>query len=319
MMEQMTALLFWFNIITFALMVLTLGLVYLEYHKHRERWMRPYLAYHGVHVLWLLLATYVFFHEMYIAPASPPLTIAAGYGRTVLSLAIMWAGLTFHLSVARIDGLARHLVRDTVVAAVVVLAAGAVFLENAAMGIGANIVFDLAMAATAWSALNRTRSTPAGAARMTVPFLAFSILAYPAILAANVYIAVRGQPDNLMELNVLITGTFAFVWSLIMLVVVTRRFSGSSTKAEEVPGEAMVRDYRITPREREIIQELYRGATSRDIGERLFISQRTVETHTRNIYRKCGVSGRFGLIELVARYFGGSPGPTPGTAGTENR
>ncbi len=34
------------------------------------------------------------------------------------------------------------------------------------------------------------------------------------------------------------------------------------------------------------------GATNRAIGERLFISERTVERHVSNIFRKLGVSSR---------------------------
>jgi DNA-binding NarL/FixJ family response regulator len=44
------------------------------------------------------------------------------------------------------------------------------------------------------------------------------------------------------------------------------------------------------------------GMTSRDAAERLFISQRTVETHVSNIYRKCGVANRVELVQLVGRY-----------------
>jgi len=47
----------------------------------------------------------------------------------------------------------------------------------------------------------------------------------------------------------------------------------------------------LTPREREILELVGRGCSSRRIAERLIISQHTVETHRRNICSKLGISG----------------------------
>jgi DNA-binding CsgD family transcriptional regulator len=42
------------------------------------------------------------------------------------------------------------------------------------------------------------------------------------------------------------------------------------------------------------------GATSREVGEQLFLSRRTVDNHLQRIYGKLGVSGRQGLAEYLA-------------------
>jgi DNA-binding NarL/FixJ family response regulator len=47
----------------------------------------------------------------------------------------------------------------------------------------------------------------------------------------------------------------------------------------------------LTPREREILELVGRGWSSRSIAERLIISPHTVETHRRNICSKLGLSG----------------------------
>jgi DNA-binding NarL/FixJ family response regulator len=47
----------------------------------------------------------------------------------------------------------------------------------------------------------------------------------------------------------------------------------------------------LTPREREILALIGRGCTSRQIGELLHITQRTVETHRHNICSKLSLSG----------------------------
>ncbi len=56
----------------------------------------------------------------------------------------------------------------------------------------------------------------------------------------------------------------------------------------------------LTKRESEIAELFAWGASKKDIAKRLFISERTVENHTRNIYEKTGCSK---VNELSAWWF----------------
>ena len=78
------------------------------------------------------------------------------------------------------------------------------------------------------------------------------------------------------------------------------RFARQARESSEV-------DASLTPREREILELLAEGLTMQQIGRRLDISPRTVETHVANLYRKLAVRSRvqavsraaaLGLIEL---------------------
>ncbi|MDP9302754.1 MAG: response regulator transcription factor [Actinomycetota bacterium] len=78
------------------------------------------------------------------------------------------------------------------------------------------------------------------------------------------------------------------------------RFARQARESSEV-------DASFTPREREILELLAEGLTMQQIGRRLDISPRTVETHVANLYRKLAVRSRvqavsraasLGLIEL---------------------
>ena len=51
----------------------------------------------------------------------------------------------------------------------------------------------------------------------------------------------------------------------------------------------------LTDREREVLQLIARGYTYREIGEELFISAKTVETHVSNVLRKLQLSNRHEL------------------------
>jgi DNA-binding CsgD family transcriptional regulator len=52
----------------------------------------------------------------------------------------------------------------------------------------------------------------------------------------------------------------------------------------------------LTPREREILRLLAAGKSNREIGDALFISPRTVQTHLASIFGKLGVSTRAGAV-----------------------
>lgn len=55
----------------------------------------------------------------------------------------------------------------------------------------------------------------------------------------------------------------------------------------------------LTTREREILKLIAKEYTNRDIAEELFISERTVETHRKNIFRKTSTNNMVGLIKFA--------------------
>jgi DNA-binding CsgD family transcriptional regulator len=63
--------------------------------------------------------------------------------------------------------------------------------------------------------------------------------------------------------------------------------------------EHFVSAFKVTEREQEIIRLLLEGAGGKEIGERLFISPKTVENHVYNIYQKLGVKNRVQLFRLI--------------------
>lgn len=70
-----------------------------------------------------------------------------------------------------------------------------------------------------------------------------------------------------------------------------------------VPPEGDVRGdtFGLSNREREVLAQIARGRTNREIGERLFISQKTVGVHVGNILNKLGVSGRVEAAAVAIR------------------
>ncbi len=55
----------------------------------------------------------------------------------------------------------------------------------------------------------------------------------------------------------------------------------------------------ITEREQEVLKLLAQELTSRQIADKLYISERTVETHRKNLMRKTGANNAIGLIRYA--------------------
>jgi DNA-binding CsgD family transcriptional regulator len=71
----------------------------------------------------------------------------------------------------------------------------------------------------------------------------------------------------------------------------------------------------LTPQQRQIIRLASQGLTDREIGDRLFLSPRTVSSHLYRSYPKLGVASRHQLRDVIAR----ASTPTPAHEGTASR
>jgi DNA-binding CsgD family transcriptional regulator len=55
----------------------------------------------------------------------------------------------------------------------------------------------------------------------------------------------------------------------------------------------------LTDRETEVLQQLIVGNTTRGIAEKLFVSENTVRTHLKSLYKKLGVHSKQEIIDMV--------------------
>jgi Response regulator containing a CheY-like receiver domain and an HTH DNA-binding domain len=58
----------------------------------------------------------------------------------------------------------------------------------------------------------------------------------------------------------------------------------------------------LTSREREVLQLMAEGKSNRQIGEALFISEKTVKNHVSNIFQKLGVDDRTQAVVLAIKH-----------------
>jgi DNA-binding CsgD family transcriptional regulator len=89
-----------------------------------------------------------------------------------------------------------------------------------------------------------------------------------------------------------------FATNAFFIVYVIRAFLlAKPPKAS--PAEEAFSKYGISAREREIALLLASGCSNREIGTRLFISDSTVKTHVKSLYRKIGVRNRVQMVNAL--------------------
>ncbi|MDR1183871.1 MAG: LuxR C-terminal-related transcriptional regulator [Coriobacteriales bacterium] len=106
------------------------------------------------------------------------------------------------------------------------------------------------------------------------------------------------------------------VFSIIVYILATARSFSFEQTAEEIKDftappvlpdssqleqgyKQIAEEYRLTPRETDIIELLARGRNIQTIQSKLVLSRNTIKTHVRNIYAKLDVHSQQELIDLV--------------------
>ena len=68
---------------------------------------------------------------------------------------------------------------------------------------------------------------------------------------------------------------------------------------DNAPSSYFVERFGISDRELEVVGGVLGGLSNNEIGDKLFISPRTVEKHLYNIYQKTGIRNRLQLFNLL--------------------
>ena len=106
---------------------------------------------------------------------------------------------------------------------------------------------------------------------------------------AKGYILKNTEPEELIHAIFHIARGGVIVSPLMATKLLTEFKDLSAGAERESAGEA---DTVLSPREGEVLQLLARGATNKEIGDALFISENTVKTHLRNIMEKLHLVNR---------------------------
>lgn len=122
--------------------------------------------------------------------------------------------------------------------------------------------------------------------KINILFFIITISSFPAILPLNN----QSSPYVFIYLIIISVST-----SIVGIVA----FRLPSHMDKDVVLKNLKTLFSISDREAEVTWFLANGMSAKNIGEKLFISSKTVQNHTASIYKKTGVNSRFQLIQLI--------------------
>ena len=104
---------------------------------------------------------------------------------------------------------------------------------------------------------------------------------------AGGYVIKDSSSEDLLEtVDLLMKGYSPLSPSIARFIL--RSFRNRETIEPQLPDN----DYKLTPREHMVLTEITRGSTYRKISQNLEISEASVQSHVKQVYRKLGVHSR---------------------------
>lgn len=105
-----------------------------------------------------------------------------------------------------------------------------------------------------------------------------------------------------------LTIVFWLIITVFNLIYVYRRvFLETFTESVEAENKNDIEErinevcaqFKLTPREKELVEQIYAGKSNREIADMLFLSESTIKTHIYNIFKKMDVKSRVGVICVI--------------------
>jgi DNA-binding CsgD family transcriptional regulator len=292
----------WFNVLGFSLMCAAFVLALLYWIQGAPGWLKYYLLYHLFYMAWLAIMTFASFNIYLLGLSPDSFGITISLLHSALSAGIL---LTYPPLILKLTGTAPRprnqlpfFLLPIVLIAVMVFT---IFYRTETILVGLNVTYNALLLFLSAYGLRAMRRQPVFGLRAVMKvFLRLSLLLYLFVIVLTPLFFLIPR-DLSSSLAVFFNGLFCFIWGTVMTVHLIRRFASPEAANTDLP-EAFKDFYRITRRESEILELLLQGKGSQEIGDALFISRRTVETHLYNIYRKTRAANRVELINRIRSF-----------------
>ena len=307
----MNVFLVWFGIAAFSALLLAFVLNIIRYSRFSTRQTLLYTVLLGVNCLWVTIYTYALFSEIFIGPLSEGMRTYLGILRTAVTAAVLVLipvivlgplnrmGYSKQHTSKKLNNLSRSIVFQWTVipaAACAYVVAVAVWFRdmNSVRSTVITVAFYGYLTSVVLYGLIRMKIETMRSKQTVYPinvrlYLLLVTILYPVTAVVHLPPILMLEPTLISTLP---RSLFAFCWGVMEIVVFI--------KGERLPESGAIHRnaveiFSLTPREEDVASRAVTGMTCKEIGEQLFISEKTVEAHLYNIYRKCDVKNRLEL------------------------
>ncbi|MDC7226045.1 MAG: helix-turn-helix transcriptional regulator [Spirochaetales bacterium] len=298
----MQQLILWFNILAFTFLFASMGATYIVYSKLKPKWLVYYLLYLASYAFFTVFNTYDFFSRVYL-PAMPPflyfIAVAVTY---LIALALLVIVPRFVFSLFTQNRNSKQSVFIMVMVSISIALMVADFLSPELPIERAGSIFMNAYlgGVTLYGIIRLRKTNDKSNLGVVLLFLRLSCIFYSVVVLQSILLPLFTEPVQEFNITLFTAGLICFLWGSITLAyLIIKNFRQENIGTVTLTDEA-VSFFGITPREKEIINLLLCGKSNNEIGEKLFVSTRTVEAHVYNIYRKCSVKNKLELARKLS-------------------
>ncbi len=288
-------LVFWFALAAIVSTSVSIAVLLLSSPGKYPPWF-PYFLFHiGAYTLWLFVHSFLFFNLVLMDSASPAVAIGGEMFHLLVSIIIMFTYPPFIYKITGIRESARiRLFNIAVPGIILVFLLVSFVIRSFVLLFFVNVIFNSCLLGFSIFGYIKLRLSEAAGLRAAMKnFLGIAVVLYVFLVLSALLVFII-PAEWFADIGLLFTALFCAVWSLLMIR--ERISSGAGRRDRNMVSDSFIRDYRISPREQEVLEKLIQGKTQRIIGDELFISTRTVEAHVHKIYRKAGVGNRMDLL-----------------------
>ncbi|MFP4364106.1 MAG: helix-turn-helix domain-containing protein [Spirochaetia bacterium] len=293
----------WSNLIAFVLMLSGFGMVFLFfYDKHKAPFLSWFLAFQGAMTIWLFAYSYIYFAVFYEGLQSPEVIILFSLLRTLVSIL---SAVFFQAAVLEYSGI-KVTIRTIpfILVAPMLLIPGTVYLVVNPVQSVSNIISGLY-----WLYLHifciygivRGRKAITPGEFYFKSFLRFCLILFPILIIDYFFFPLPLPTTPPISTDAAVRAVFGIVWGSIAVFHAVKYRKGLLKQGEK-PSQKFIKRHFLTPREAIVLKEVISGLSNSEIAEKLFISEKTVETHLSRVYKKCGVSSRTAVSNKVYKY-----------------
>lgn len=294
----------WFRMVGFTALFVSTALGFLSYQRRPFKWLQNYLVLLAAQAVFDLSFTFVIFSELFSGDGVGPGPVFAVL-QAAFSMIVLYAVPRL---VQRLTGNAdRRLARLWAALPVIIVALGYVFVF-----LPPEFHYERPITVAYYAYLGgwflygwirRPQIAVGDWKPWVVTFLAVAGVWFLSAAADFGFGPILINRNPYLPFVVLSASLFNIFWALTVIIPAARMLNRppGRDETESVP-EEFTREFKLSRREREVLEKLCEGLSNRDIANALFVSPRTVENHIYSLYRKCGVGRRLELCNLLSRY-----------------
>lgn len=294
----------WFRMVGFTALFVSLAIAFLCYQRTPFKWLKNLLILIATQAVFDLSYTFVLFTDVFSGTPTSQGHPLFELLRAVVSLILVYVGPRFVQQLLGKGG--KRFARLTIAAPVAVLLIA--YLATR-LSIGFDYDLEITIVYYAYIAvwylrglLQNNRLALGRWRPWIITFLSLATAWYALTAVELSFGPVLLLREPKVNMVVFSSSLFSILWALVVVIPSGRCLTEPPGGEGGALSEPFIREFDLSKREAEVLQLLCLGLSNRAIGEKLYISPRTVENHVYNLYRKCGVSRRLELCNLLSAY-----------------